>query len=300
MPELAEVELARRQWDPGIGRRILAVDSHPRTRIFRDTSAATLASALADRVLAASRTHGKRLLFTFAEPPRPEPSLTVLHCVPPMHVEVHLGMAGRLLLTAPDQPAAKHDHFVLRTATLALVYSDYRQFGRVFLHDGADDPWSSLPPEVLARRFTVNHLAAILARHSRTTLKAVLLRQDAFPGLGNWMADEICWRLAAHPAAPAATIDPATLRRVARQVCRGALRHVADRNGPREGNEGFSPGRYVERVPPRSWLFQHRWKPGGCCPRCRSLLARDTIATRTTAWCPRCQHPAPSRARSQT
>ena len=42
MPELAEVELARRIWEPGLGKRIVAVDTHPRTRIFRDTSAARI------------------------------------------------------------------------------------------------------------------------------------------------------------------------------------------------------------------------------------------------------------------
>jgi formamidopyrimidine-DNA glycosylase len=28
---------------------------------------------------------------------------------------------------------------------------------------------------------------------------------------------------------------------------------------------------------------------GGSCPRCKTLLARDTIGGRTTYWCPRCQ-----------
>ncbi|MDP7497496.1 MAG: hypothetical protein QGI77_13735, partial [Roseibacillus sp.] len=108
-------------------------------------------------------------------------------------------------------------------------------------------------------------------------------------GVGNWMADEISWRIPCHPGMRLQEIDLARVRTVSRQVCRGALRHVADKNAPRDGARGFSPGRYVEQVPPRSWLFQHRWKAGGYCPRCRSSLARGTIATRTTAWCPTCQ-----------
>ena len=33
-----------------------------------------------------------------------------------------------------------------------------------------------------------------LARHPKLPMKAVLLLQPGFPGVGNWMADEILWR----------------------------------------------------------------------------------------------------------
>lgn len=288
MPELAEVELARRLWEPGLGKRVVAVETHPLTRVFRDTPAAAIESAVSNRVLASGRAHGKRLLFSFTvSGPRGGASVA--------HVELHLGMSGRLFVAPPDQPADKHDHFVLRTAALALVYSDYRQFGRVYLHSAAaDDPWAELPPQVLDRGFTVTHLRRLAARRSGTAVKALLLDQSAFPGVGNWMADEICWRLPCHPATPTGQLDLARLRRVSRQVCRGAIRHVAERNAGRASAEGFSPGRYVEQVPPATWLFQHRWRPGGVCPRCRSPLERSTVASRSTAWCPACQVPGRS------
>ena len=285
MPELAEVELARRVWEPGLTQRIISVDCHPRTRVYRDTPAAEIESALTGRRLANSRSHGKRLLFTFVAASRPKAS-SVEHDA---HLELHLGMSGRLFLADPENEACRHDHFILRTSKLALVYSDYRQFGRVFLHEPSDDPWASLPREVLDRRFTLSYLHRITARRGGTALKGLLLDQALFPGVGNWMADEICWRLPCYPGSHLRDLDLARVRTVSRQVCRGAIRHVADKNIPRDGGEGFSPGRYVEQVPPRSWLFQHRWKAGGSCPRCHMILARGTIATRTTAWCPACQ-----------
>ena len=292
MPELAEVELARRIWEPGLAQRIIAVDCHPQTRVYRDTPAPKIESALTGRSLVSSRSHGKRLLFSFSPASRPRAA----RLEPSTHIELHLGMAGRLFLAAPHYEAERHDHFVLRTPNLSLVYSDYRQFGRVFLHDPSADPWSTLPLEVLDRRFTLSYLGRITARRQGATLKALLLDQGLFPGVGNWMADEICWRIPCHPETRLRDLDLARIRSVSRQVSRGALRHVADKNAPRSGREGFSPGRYVEQVPPRSWLFQHRWKAGGCCPRCRSALDRGTIATRTTAWCPSCQPPAGSGA----
>ena len=47
MPELAEVEHSRRQWDPGIGQIVLSVRlARPEIRIFRDTDTAAIQSLL--------------------------------------------------------------------------------------------------------------------------------------------------------------------------------------------------------------------------------------------------------------
>lgn len=278
MPELAEVELARRIWSPALGQTVLAVETHPKTRVFRDTPAVAIESALRGAKLIDSRAHGKRLLFTFEKKGEVLP------------LEVHLGMSGRLAVAGGDHKAHKHDHLLIRFEGLTLIYNDYRQFGRAHLHDG-DDPWSELPPEVLDRRFTLALIKRLLEKRPRTSLKALILDQTCFPGIGNWMADEICWRMGLHPATPTSELDPAALRKETQFVTRGALKHVADKN---EGllsdpSKGFAAGGYVAQVPPKSWLFQHRWKKGGHCPRCRSELERATIATRTTAWCPVCQ-----------
>jgi len=294
MPELAEVELARRHWHPAVGEKVVRIDAHPHTNIFRTCPARRIRKALTGRILEATRAHGKRLLFSFSPAANDSSPLAGA----PLGLELHLGMAGRLFAAPPEHPADRHDHLILRTPGRSLVFNDYRQFGRLQLHDGRDDPWCRLPPEILDRAFSRRHVTALVDRRPRTSVKALLLDQSAFPGIGNWMADEICWKLGVHPATPAGKIDPSELRRVTRQVTRGAIRHVADKNAAASKicAEGFAPGSYVHLVPPPSWLFQHRWKPGGSCPRCRSGLARATIASRTTAWCPSCQSMSPSRS----
>ena len=65
MPELAEVELARRQWATSHGNSIIDVDVHPKSRIYRDCPSPAL-SILKGKTLLSSRAHGKRMLFTFA------------------------------------------------------------------------------------------------------------------------------------------------------------------------------------------------------------------------------------------
>lgn len=278
MPELAEVELARRIWAVGMTKTVTSVETHPKTRVYRDTPAPAIASALTGASLAATRSHGKRLLFTFRKGTEILP------------LEVHLGMSGRLAAAPAAHEAHKHDHLILRFQGLSLVFNDYRQFGRAHLHDGGD-PWAELPPEILSRLFTEEHVAAQLARRPRTSLKALILDQSGFPGIGNWMADEICWRMNLHPATPTAQLPPGQLRKEIRFVTKGALRHIAGKNELvlADPSRGFAAGGYVSEVPPQDWLFQHRWKKGGHCPRCQTELARDTIATRTTAWCPTCQ-----------
>ena len=271
MPELAEVELARRQWAAFHGTSLTEVKTQPKARIYRDCPAPAL-RILQGKTLQSSRAHGKRMLFTFA---------------PELHLEVHLGMSGKLSVASPHHEEQKHDHLILKTHQASLIFNDYRMFGRVFLHD-CPDPWAELPPQPQDSRFSLARVRRLIARHPKKPLKALLLDQNACPGIGNWMADEICWRLGLHPATPTADLDPAPLRKAIRFVTFGALRHVADKNTT-ASSEGFAPGAYVAQVPPKNWLFQHRWKKGGTCPKCREALARDTIATRTTAWCPNCQ-----------
>jgi len=107
------------------------------------------------------------------------------------------------------------------------------------------------------------------------------LMQERFPGIGNWMADEILWRAAIHPAQPAGSLTPAeinTLYREIRTVCRNALNAIAGRGDllPHDLNVGI----------PDTWLFNHRWRDGGRCPRTKQPLERADIGGRTTCWSP--------------
>ncbi len=281
MPELAEVELARRIWATAEGESISSITSNKDARIFRDLPAAAL-PALVGKTMTSSTHHGKRMYFTFDHD---------------WHLEVHLGMSGKVYCAPPDYEERKHDHLILRTPSYTLVLNDYRMFGRVMLHEG-DSPWESLPPSPLSRRFNQAHVRSIIERRPKKILKGALLDQSLFPGVGNWMADEICWRLGALPDIALGSLSPERLYEEVKFVCKGAIKHVADKNQDRIAppeEAGFAAGGYVAQVPPTTWLFQHRWKKGGLCPTCHCELERGTIATRTTAWCPQCQTAYPKK-----
>jgi formamidopyrimidine-DNA glycosylase len=263
MPELAEVEYFRRQWDAGIGRQIVAVKLHPRKRIFRGSDTRGLVRHLTGARLIRSVARGKQMLFEFSGD---------------NWLGLHLGMTGKMRIEKAGFHPEKHDHLVLEQTDQSLVFRDSRQFGRVRFHHGRDAAawWRADIPEILAREFDQKFLGDFLRRHGKASIKAVLLMQSGFPGIGNWMADEILWRAKIHPAKRAAKLtkrNRATLLKEAKFVARESLRTLG---------HDFSD-------PPKSWLIHQRWKTGGVCPKHKSLLRRATIGGRTTAWCPKCQ-----------
>jgi len=263
MPELAEVEYFRRQWNAGVGEKVFAVKIHPRKRIFRETDTRALVRRLSGARFLRSVARGKQILLEFSGN---------------NFVGLHLGMTGTMRIEKPDFRAGKHDHLVFEQAKRSLVFRDSRQFGRVRFHhtENAPDWWRANIPEIVERGFDQKFLDQFLRRHQKAPIKAVLLMQSGFPGIGNWMADEILWRAKIHPARRARDLtakNRAALLKESKFVARESLRTLA---------RDYSD-------PPKTWLIHQRWKPGGTCPKHKIKLCRATIGGRTTAWCRRCQ-----------
>jgi len=271
MPELAEVEFYRRRWTVAHGAKVQQVLLHPAARIFRDCDTTKLATALTGATLRDSTTAAKQMLFRFSGE---------------AWVGIHLGMSGELFVAAPDYAPRKSDHLVLVQRERALVFRDPRMFGAVLLHQGRTAPgwWTSIAPALNSPAFTVGAVAAFLARRRRAPIKAVLLMQERFPGVGNWMADEILWRTRLAPQRLAGQLTAPEIRRLHREIRRvaqNALRVIA-------GVGSHLPPDLNVHIPD-SWLFNHRWRPGDDCPRCDTALRHATVGGRTSCWCPRCQ-----------
>jgi len=265
MPELAEVEYFRTRWNPGLSRKIEEVLVHPKARLFRGTDTKALVRALTGATLERSEARGKQMLFV-AEPAKKKTRAWF---------GIHLGMTGELRLEKPGFAPAKHDHLVLRQAKHVLVFQDARMFGRVLFAESVEMPkwWAKIAPDLISKEFTERALAEFLKRRARAPIKAVLLMQKRFPGIGNWMADEILWRAEIHPKQPAGSLDAAMTKALYREiqtVCREALRIIGKKWDD----------------PPDSWLFNHRWQKGGTCPKTGAKLMHATIGGRTTCWSP--------------
>ncbi|MEM7697073.1 MAG: DNA-formamidopyrimidine glycosylase family protein [Verrucomicrobiota bacterium] len=266
MPELAEVHYYRKQWEPGLGETVRAVETHPKARIFREVAASAIERGLLGETFRGSHGHGKRMLFEFSSG---------------FWLGLHLGMTGKLFTAPLDHEVAKADHLVLRMGTLTLVFADSRMFGKLTLEQTEEsrEPewWSSLPPQPQERAFSAKWVATFVKRFPKTPVKTALLDQRGFPGIGNWMADEICWRMRLLPQTLCGELsdaDRVELARVTREVARDAMKVIG---------EDWSR-------PPDRWLMNHRWKDGGICPRrgCRDELIREDLRGRTTCWCESC------------
>jgi formamidopyrimidine-DNA glycosylase len=263
MPELAEVEYFRRRWNAGIGHRVTRIGLHARKRVFRGTDTRALCQQLTGARLLSSEARGKRMLFRFSNE---------------NWLGLHLGMSGRMKTATPSFRPQKHDHLVLYQRGRALVFTDARQFGRVQFHHAKEAPawWKNGVPEIISKKFDRAFLNRFLERHRKAPIKAVILMQAGFSGIGNWMADEILWRARILPSKRAGRLNGEErdqLFRATKFVARESLRII----GPDDSKL------------PRNWLIHQRWSADGKCPRHKTLLRRATIGGRTTAWCPRCQ-----------
>jgi formamidopyrimidine-DNA glycosylase len=263
MPELAEVEYYRKQWSPGMGQRVRRVLAHEKARIFREVEPAVVVRSLKGSVLESSEAHGKKMCFRFSHGG---------------WLGIHLGMSGHLQIAAKEIVPSRHEHLVIVMESTALVFSDPRMFGKVLFQKGEALPqwWRDLPPQPQDSAFDRGHFRLILKRHPRRPLKALLLDQQSFPGIGNWMADEILWRARIHPATLPGALTPWKRNRLhgkITEVCQDALEVIGDNWG----------------TPPDSWLFNHRWGKGGLCPVSGKPLEFETIGGRTTCFSPSIQ-----------
>jgi formamidopyrimidine-DNA glycosylase len=263
VPELAEVEFYRKQWDAGVRRKIARVACHAGKRLFRGVDERRLVAALTGATFLSSEARAKLMCFRFSRG---------------AWLGIHLGMTGKLRVEPPDFAPGKHDHLVLFQKAHALVLNDPRMFGRVHFHEGPEAPnwWAKLPPAVTSPEFTLDRVRAFLRRRARLAVKAALLVQTAFPGVGNWMADEILWRAKIDPRVLCGRLTAKrseALWREAREICAVALATVGI---------DFSD-------PPDDWFYHQRWTDAGTCPRDGLPLKTATIGGRTTRWCPKCQ-----------
>jgi formamidopyrimidine-DNA glycosylase len=263
MPELAEVEWFRKRWDAGRGHEIVDVKAHPRKYVFRGTNGDALRRNLTGQELLRSKRSGKQMLFEFSGD---------------NWLGIHLGMTGKTHVESPDFQPGKYDHLVLYQRDRALVFTDPRQLGQVRFHHGKQEPdwWRDRPPEIDSREFDRQFFDQFLDRHRKAPIKAALLMQNGFPGIGNWMADEILWRAKVLPSKRIRKLtatERAAISRATKWVVRRSLATLG---------KDFSD-------PPKNWLIHQKWKRGGICPIHRVPLHHATVAGRTTAWCPECQ-----------
>jgi formamidopyrimidine-DNA glycosylase len=200
------------------------------------------------------------------------------------HFIVHLGMTGQLTVFPASRPSPPHTHVWMSLDNdTELRFTDPRRFGRMLVLPEEQSasvlgPLGIDPLEVTAEEFQKR----LAAKHAR--IKAVLLDQRIFRGMGNIYTDESLWRARIHPARLASSLkreEAAHLYRAMQQVLRAAIRLG-----------GSSISDYVNAEgQPGEFQIRHRvyQREGKKCGRCGTLIRRIVVAGRSSYFCPRCQ-----------
>lgn len=158
-----------------------------------------------------------------------------------------------------------------------VAFTDGRRLGRLWLAEGPEHD-----PQVQKLGFDAHEelpeaeeLARLLGRR-RAPIKAVLLDQGAFAGIGNYLADEALYQAGIAPKRLAASLNGDEVAAL-RQAIRSILDHAV---GVDADYQKF----------PEEWLFHHRWGGAkGAEAIGGRLIVRETVGGRTTAWVPEIQ-----------
>lgn len=263
MPELPDVEIARRQLSRWLrGATITQARSTDR-RILRPGSPEAFATALEGRTVRDVERRGKWLKILLADGTR---------------VFSHLGMTGAWVERPAGSREARSEHARIdverRGRPTSVRYLDPRRFGRLVV--GAKDipEWLELGPDPLVDGLRADTLAAMLDR-SRRPVKVALMDQTMLAGIGNILAIETLWRARIDPRSPAGALsraDVGALVRALHTVLRRAL-------APRARQASDEWGGAIR-------IYGRRGSP---CPRCGAPLKRILLGGRTTTFCARCQ-----------
>lgn len=281
MPELPEVETVARGLRQAIlGRRILSV-TLGKTDFIDDPIA--LEQHLPGRTVEAIERYGKFMLLRLsavagANGNRRKGDAKQASLL------VHLGMTGQMAPSPAAKPREKHTHVcLLLDDGRELRYTDARRFGRIaYLTEvplaeeltrvGAD------PLEIGKEEFVKK------IRERRARVKALLLNQSVFGGVGNIYADESLWRAKIHPAQLAATLTrrkAKTLWRALQEILRKAI-----------VLRGSSISDFLDAAgEPGEYQRCHRayGREGEHCHRCKTAIRRGLVAGRSSYFCPHCQ-----------
>lgn len=284
MPELPEVEVVRAGLAPAaIGAVITAVSVFDERALTRHAAgAADFVGRLEGRTFTAASRRGKFLWLPLDDA---ESALIA-----------HLGMSGQMLLRNPTADAERHERVRIHIehpahGELAIVFADQRTFGSLAVDGLIADGRSLIPAQVghIARDpmdedFDDDRFRAMLATRS-SAIKRVLLDQGVVSGIGNIYADESLWAARIHPETPANRLSRQAVHRLLAEVRLVLAKALA------EGGTSFD-AQYVN-VNGQAGYFAHSLnaygRQGKPCPRCGTLIVRESFMNRGSHFCPRCQ-----------
>ena len=269
MPELPEVETIANGLNKRVqGDRIESVWIGRKKEPLK-SPAAEIARTLEGTLIRQVRRVGKHIVFDLTPVKGDQQSQWI----------VHLGMTGRMLVTAPEAEQAKHTHLVAKLASgRDLRFVDPRRFGRLEVRHESFTGTGAEPLQISRVDF------AELFCKRKTAIKAALLNQKLLHGVGNIYADESLFRAGIPPLRRASDLTQAELQKLHAAVQKVLKDAIAA--------GGSSVSDYVD-ADGEEGLFQvqHRvyGREGAPCLVCKTSIKKIIVGGRGTHYCPKCQ-----------
>lgn len=200
---------------------------------------------------------------------------------------VHLRMTGKFS-SDKEVLGDKHTHLVfLFEDGDFLVYNDIRKFGtfQVALcnEDLLKTSMNRLGPEPLGSAFTLDYLRDELKK-TKKNIKAFILTQEKIAGIGNIYADEVLFYAGVSPKRRGNQLSEDEIVKLHLGIVE-KLQLGIDAGGAsikNYVNEAGEKGNFQN-------LIQVYGKKGEKCPKCDTNFITETVAGRTSTWCPSCQ-----------
>ena len=277
MPELPEVETVRRGLEQlVVGRRIVGVD-------VLNPGSLDAPLPLDGVQVTAARRRAKMLMLDLDDG----------RCL-----AVHLKMTGQLVVRNPGadglQPA-RGAQVELPDRSTRVVF-DLDDGARLFFNDQRKFGWIRAVPREVADEWACAYgpepmdedawprFRALVRRHPKTTIKAVLLDQRVVAGIGNIYADEALWGAGVHPASRVGALSDRALHAVLDEAA-AVMEMSIELGGSTDRNYVDAEGRrgaYLDFAR----VFRREGQP--CC-RCGTTIVKTRVAGRGTHLCPKCQ-----------
>lgn len=272
MPELPEVEVARRALERWFkGRRVVRAETEA-TRIFRGAKRSDF-EKIRGRLLKAER-RGKYLMLTFEDD---------------RGVIAHLGMTGKFVRRPEGEKEPWSRARWILDSGEAVHFKDPRMFGRIEPAPAGTlreaKAILSLGIDPLADGLDWKQLKEAVGK-SKQDLKVALMDQSRVTGLGNIHAAEALYRSGLHPARKPGTLSDAEWKALTKGI-HASIKYALDHEDGDEITYVEEPGS------PNPFLIYGR--AGEKCRRCGTKVQSFEQGGRTTHVCPKCQPRRPKR-----
>lgn len=274
MPELPEVEFAKRALSRWFEGRKLVRTEAEKVRTFRDSDVGIF-KALKGSLASIDR-RGKYLSVAFSNK---------------LGFVGHLGMTGKFLKRPEGEEVRwSRARFILDSGEV-IHFQDPRMFGFI---DAVPASELSKRPAVaklgldpLVDTFDVAALKVALGK-SKQPLKVGLMDQERIAGLGNIHAAEALFRSKLHPSRTAVSLTDAEWKALHKAIVT-TITFALELEGEGDDIE------YVEE-PGAKNPFLIYGRAGMPCRKCKTIVKSFTQGGRTTHFCPTCQPKNPKRS----